>query len=107
MGKKSKAERKAILREIQRKEEEKAFAEKPIQNADLKALFDHLEEALSGEENGKMIVLCDHTLNKSRAFLETRGAKNLEEICEWFGEYGGFCDCEVIYNVTDYWEDRI
>lgn len=107
MAKKPKADREAIPREIQRKEEEKAFTEKPIENAHLKALFEHLENVLSGEENGKRIVLCDHTLNKSRAFLQSRDVQNIEEICEWFGQYGGFCDCEVIYNVTAYWEDRI
>ncbi|PXA04021.1 hypothetical protein DDZ13_08220 [Coraliomargarita sinensis] len=107
MSKKSKAERRAIVKELKRKEEENAFAEKPIPNGDLKALFEHLETALAGEENGKRIVLCDHTLNKSRAFLQARGIQNIEEICEWFGEYGGFCDCEVTYNVTDYWEERI
>ncbi len=107
MSKKSKADRKAILRELKRKEEEAAFAAKPIANDDLKALFDHLEVELAGENEGKQVVMCDHTLSKSRAFLEGRGIKNIEEICEWFSEYGGFCDCEVIYNVTDDWEDRI
>ena len=107
MGKKSKAERRAIIKALQRKEEEKAFAAKPIPNEDLKALFEHLEIELAGENEGKRVIVCDHTLNKSRAFLAKRGLKNIEEICEWFGEYGGYCDCEVIFNVTDYWEDRI
>jgi hypothetical protein len=107
MSKKNKAERKAIIRDLRRKEEEAAFAAKPIANDELKALFEHLGYALAGEHEGKQVVLCDHTLNKSREFLKNRGIQNVDEVCDWFAEYGGFCDCEVVYNVADYWEERI
>jgi hypothetical protein len=102
-----KARRKAIVHAIQDKEEAEAFARKPIPNALLLALFDHLETTLFESHDGKIHSKCDHTLNVSRAFLRSAGVENVEEVMEWFGEYGGFCDCEISYNVTDYWYDRL
>jgi hypothetical protein len=30
-----------------------------------------------------------------------------EDTEEKIGEYGGYCDCEVIFNVGDSWGDRV
>ena len=102
-----KERRKAIVRAIQSKEEAAAFARKPISDEVLVRLIEHLEDAIFERRDGKIISKCDHTLNVSGTFLRNAGIENVEEVLEWFGEYGGFCDCEVSYNVADYWYDRL
>ena len=56
--------------------------------------FYRLNEKLSG-------LTCDHTLRLSEQILTqmqfNRGKMN--EILEVFKKNGGFCDCEIIYNV--------
>jgi hypothetical protein len=106
-SKAEKERRKALVQQIQQKERAEARARKPIADADLKALFEHLETTLFEQRGDKIWCHCDHTLNKSRAFLESRAVQNVDEICTWFGEYGGYCDCEVAANVTESWEDDL
>jgi len=69
-------------------------ARMPISRADLTRLFEHLEGALV---NG-----CDHTLRFTREFLASRQLPEAT-ITPWLGEYGGFCDCEVLANVEERW----
>lgn len=72
----------------------------PISKADLHDLFNLLEKTLFERRDGKILCYCDHTLRRSREFLRSRSLPE-DIITEWFGEYGGFCDCEVAYNVAD------
>ena len=95
MPSKSEAERrKKLTREVAQREQESAEARMPISKADLAQLFDHLDSALGAG--------CDHSLRFTLAFLQ---AKDLPSgsIIPWLGEYGGFCDCEVLANVEDRW----
>ena len=62
----------------------------PLPPEELKALFDHLDEALSGEQ-------CDHTRKVTRAWLEAHGHP-VESVFLWLDGSGGFCDCEVLAN---------
>jgi len=59
---------------------------------DLRELFDHLDREGAPP--------CDHTLRETEAFLRSRGL-NVERVLPWLREHGGYCDCEVIYNVDD------
>jgi hypothetical protein len=108
-SKQEKQRRRAIVQQLRATEWEEACARKPISDEDLVALIDHIEATLFTRVDGKIATCCDHTLNRSRAFLHDRGVieSDVEKICEWFGEYGGFCDCEVAYNVADYWYSRL
>lgn len=67
----------------------------PVSRRDLADLFDHLDEALP--EYG-----CKHSLNLTKAFLTSRSL-DAESVVPWLGEYGGYCDCEVLANVEDAW----
>ena len=62
----------------------------PIRIDDLKDLFSHVNIHGAPE--------CDHTLKESINFLKLR-ALDVETVVPWLGEHGGYCDCEVIYNV--------
>jgi hypothetical protein len=86
--------RKALAREAVQREQESAEARMPISKAHLAQLFDHLDIALE--------VGCDHSFRFTLAFLQ---ANELPQgsIIPWLGEYGGFCDCEVLANVEDHW----
>ena len=64
----------------------------------LKELFDFLDRPNLPE--------CDHTLKETIAFLDKKGLdKNL--IIPWINEHGGYCDCEVIYNVDEKWGEFV
>jgi hypothetical protein len=66
--------------------------------ADLRDLF-----ALLERENPPP---CDHTLRETIAFLQERNL-DVEKIVPWFQSHGGYCDCEVIFNVQDKVQDII
>ena len=91
------ADRKAKLRALREAQRAAREAMMLLSYDDLWALFDHVDAAL--EFRG-----CDHTLRHTRAFLASRG---LDEagVIPWLGEYGGYCDCEVIANVRSEWDD--
>jgi hypothetical protein len=46
---------------------------------------------------------CDHTLRETVEFLRQRGL-DVERVVSWLQEHGGFCDCEVLYNVEEQFE---
>ncbi len=69
----------------------------PISHKDLSELFSFLDESLDKAP-------CQHTLRYTLDFLaERRLFEN--EIVRWLGEYGGFCDCEVLANVAEHWDN--
>jgi len=86
--------RKAIAKDIAQRERASAEARMPISKAHLAALFDHLDVSLGSG--------CDHTLRITRAYLQEHSLPE-GAIVLWLGEYGGFCDCEVLANVEDQW----
>lgn len=89
MDKKRKKELKA---QFKNDEQEEIRASIPISVDNLKDLFTYLNRGSAPE--------CNHTLRGAIEFIESRNL-DLEVIIKWLGEHGGFCDCEVIYNVYD------
>ena len=45
---------------------------------------------------------CDHSLDGTETYLRCLGVWS-DEVRDWLGDYGGFCDCEVLLNVGHYW----
>ena len=89
----SKDLRKEALKKAWREQEEKKLVDSiPIPPADLKELFDYLDR-----ENPPP---CDHTFRDTLQFLE-RKKLSAERVIPWLREHGGYCDCEVIFNVED------
>ena len=76
----------------QEQEHQKLVASIPLPHEDLRALFDHLDREEAPQ--------CDHTLRETIQFLQKRRL-DVERIVPWLREHGGYCDCEVIYNVAD------
>ena len=106
-NKAEKERRREIVKGLRQKELAEAIARKPIPDVLLKALFEYLEATVFARVDGKIMTRCDHTLNRSREFLQQAGVPNVEEVCEWFGDYDGYCDCEVAFNVADYWYEHV
>ena len=72
--------------------QQKLVASIPMPHQDLRDLFDHLDRPNAPQ--------CDHSLRETIEFLQKRGL-DVDRIVPWLREYGGYCDCEVIYNVDD------
>ncbi|MDR2212536.1 MAG: DUF2695 domain-containing protein [Pseudomonadales bacterium] len=87
--------RKAIVLEIVQRQKAEAVASMPISQSQLSQLFDYLDSAL---ETG-----CDHSLKLTRQFLQTNALPEAK-IIPWLGSYGGHCDCEVLANVEEAWQ---
>jgi hypothetical protein len=64
----------------------------PMPLADLRDLFDFLDR-----ENPPP---CDHTLRETILFLRERNL-DVEGVVKWLHQNGGYCDCEVIFNVDE------
>lgn len=47
-------------------------------------------------------LFCDHTLKLTREWIHENGLEDKEEeIIKYLEGNGGFCDCEVVFNVLD------
>ena len=97
-SKEEKKRRKALSKEVAQKQFDDEVSRMPISKNDLKALFDYLDRPDPPP--------CDHTLKDTIWFLDKH---NLDKntIIPWLNEYGGYCDCEVIYNVDDKWSEYV
>lgn len=69
----------------------------PIAGSDLEALFNTVEEQLDQEA-------CDDTLRLTEAWLASNGHAQAP-VVDWLRDNGGCCDCEVVANVRDHWEE--
>lgn len=82
------------------KAEQKASARNafPLSDDQLASLFQFVETSV--DNNG-----CDHT----RRFSETWFVSNnipRDPVIAWLEANGGFCDCEVIFNAMEAWEEN-
>jgi transposase len=86
--------RKALVNEIVQRKRQAEEARMPLSRTDLTALFDYLD--------GALVEGCDHSLRLTRRFLGSLSISE-EAVISWLGEFGGYCDCEVLANVEDAW----
>ncbi|MNU12026.1 hypothetical protein D3C71_00470 [compost metagenome] len=93
-----KARRKQLQRELQEKARIKFEQSLPTSRELFQNLFDFLDEVL--EKN-----TCDDSLKLTKQFLNSQNIQNREEVENWLKENGGFCDCEVLYNVEELFEE--
>jgi len=93
MNKGEKQRRRTILRDLKENERAQFIASLPAPEADLRDLLNYLDSA---DEP------CDHSLKRTLGFIRDRGLPE-EKIVHWLKEHGGYCDCEVISNVEDAW----
>jgi hypothetical protein len=92
------ANKDALKKAWREQENQKLLASLPLSTEDLKELFDYLDRPNPPP--------CDHTLRDTIRFLEKKKL-DVQRIVPWLKEHGGYCDCEVIYNVDDKFADLI
>jgi hypothetical protein len=64
----------------------------PMPKVALRELFEYLDREDAAP--------CDHTLRDTSRFLERQGI-DAKAVVPWLYSHGGYCDCEVMYNVAD------
>jgi hypothetical protein len=82
------------------KNEQKTSAQAafPLPNEVLEQLFAAVDSAV--EEHG-----CDHTFRYTEKWLRESGRER-DATFTWLREHGGYCDCEVVANAYDHWEQN-
>jgi hypothetical protein len=64
----------------------------------MQQLFEFVDRHLETER-------CDHSLRLTRSWLADAGLSS-DRTVEWLRERGGHCDCEVVANAMEYWEEN-
>jgi len=90
--------RKQIARELKLRSKQEFNKNLPTSFENFKALFDYLDEQLSEKD-------CDHSFKLSINFLQSLNLNNVQVITEWLKDKGGYCDCEVLANVEEKFND--
>lgn len=67
----------------------------PLAPAEASALFDHIARQL----RYPVLERCDHTLRHTEDWCALEWFDWLS-VREWLHSAGGFCDCEVLFNVA-------
>jgi Protein of unknown function (DUF2695) len=90
--------RKTVMIELRKKAGEEFESSLPKPRDLFKKLFDYLDIQF-GEK------ACDNTLLLTVHFLKTNNIINSEMVVRWIQEHGGGCDCEVLADIEDSFED--
>jgi len=46
---------------------------------------------------------CNHNYQLTKEFLKSKNIEN-DKIFDWFREQGGYCDCEILFNIEERFE---
>ena len=89
-----KKKRKEARKVLVQKELDDFRASLPMEEKHFVALFHFLEKALQEHP-------CNHTLGNTTLFLTEKKVPDPEKVITWLTSHGGYCDCEVLYNVEE------
>ncbi len=92
-----KSQKKKIKQQFKKQERELFLKNLPLPEAQLLELFSDVEANL--QKNA-----CDHTPKNARQFIEKQQIDNVDAVLTWLADHGGHCDCEILYNVTEYFD---
>ena len=70
----------------------------PISDEQADSLYEAIFIAL-GEGFHPYVEICDHSLKHTEAWAERNGVEPAQ-LREWLHDNGGYCDCEVLFNVV-------
>ena len=97
LSQEEKQRRKTIQNKLAEESNALKLAELPMSKDKLALFFNYLDEQLT--EHG-----CDHTLGFTKRFTLDHKLP-FESIELWLSKYGGYCDCEILLNVEDHFEN--
>ena len=89
----NKDEKRKALAEYKRRQRDAFLSSLPMSAELFRELFDYLDEELSAQG-------CQDDLRLTTAFLEAQDC-DAEAVLEWLAENGGGCDCEVLGNIEE------
>lgn len=92
--------RRQIRRELREKANLKFEQSLSVSREIFKSIFDFINKHLLENE-------WDNTLKLTRKFLEENQITNTDEVISWLQNNGGYCDCEVLYNVEEQFDNVI
>jgi uncharacterized protein DUF2695 len=92
-----KAARKRLKQQLREQQRSAALGAVPLAIPDLQAMFDALDIQLGRQA-------CDRSRRLTQAWLVRRGCQ-LEAVFAWLDTHGGFCDCEVLANVRQHFDE--
>lgn len=98
MDKNEKERRKQVLNELRERQQKEFEQSLPMDRVIFENLFHYIDNQL--EENG-----CDDTNKLATVFLEKNKIENIETVLNWLAENGGYCDCEILANVEEKFEN--
>jgi len=100
MPSKEEKERRKQLKDAANEQAKKAFEESlPLSRVQFKSLFSFLDKALEREE-------CDDTLSYVYTWMVDNNLDNVDGVMKWLNEHGAYCDCEVLANVEEKFEQN-
>jgi hypothetical protein len=88
-------ERKKAWKNEQKHNAQKAF---PLSDNLLTSLFTSVEKSVD-------IHGCDHSRRFTIKWIEDH-EESRDDALEWLESTGGFCDCEVVFNSYDHWQQN-
>lgn len=93
----NKVEKCKALAEYKSRQKEAFRASLPMSEELFRELFDHLDEQL-GEQD------CQDDLRLTEAFL-TDHSCDVDVVLEWLEDHGGSCDCKVLANIEEQFDN--
>lgn len=73
---------------------------------DVFPISDSLLESMFKAVDAKVEAMgCDHTLRFTESWI-SENTQPKTNVLSWLREHGGFCDCEVLANAADHWEQN-
>jgi hypothetical protein len=96
VGNMDRQEKKKLMKEWEEKQKKEFEDSLPIPKKIFQKLFDYLDEKSEESE-------CNHNFDMTVKFLKENNC-HVENVLEWLTEHGAGCDCEVLYNVEDFFE---
>lgn len=91
MARLSKEERKKRIKIVQAQEQADLLVSMPLSPDQLDALLNYLDAKLQS---------CDHSTRIAESFLRGEQLDPMQ-VLPWLAEHGGYCDCEVLFNLSD------
>ena len=93
----NKDQRRAMIKQYKDEQKNKFINSLPISCDIFHKLFDYLDERLSEEH-------CNNNLKMTEEFFKQCNIP-IEKVEDWLIENGGGCDCEVLANVEDLFDE--
>lgn len=92
-----KQERKQKLKQWKEEQQQQGLRALPLPTEEMQKLFNSLRVELSFQA-------CDHSRRLTIASLKSKG-QDVDKVCQWLDENGGYCDCEILFNSQEHFEN--